>query len=338
MPNFERFGRGLKKLFVTLQDEDVAQISRVMEPYLTWQLPHVHALGLSNISILTRLSIASTTLHTLLLENMHTIPHFLLQDLDHYLPNLKHLEIKAPEMDETMSMAMLANEEEEAATRTSTHAQTGGSTLANSLVEHDENDENPYYLQKEYRALCPKERVTIRSTSLRSLVYTLELPQHPIFELPQLKELFYLQQENENALDLHPMLKHLPKLETAYIGVPSVRNCQVIGPKLRKIKIVFGFMNQNWSIKAPRLEKLKILRIRLDPVPSALSFSSVEAPNLKRLTLCGVVIDEISHDRMPESCFLEIRSNEILDEDDEDDDAQEHYYEHSFQMIGSQDY
>jgi hypothetical protein len=294
-PNFEKFEK-LEKLFVTLQDEDVLQMAPLMQPYLHWELGNISALGLSNVSILTGMTIRSKFLHSLLLENMHSIPYFLLENLDDYLPCLTHLEIKAPDLEDRLEYENQEEEEKVA------HSPKAASSFKTSSSEIDR--ENPYFMQKEYRDMCPKQKVTIRSSSLRSLIYTLELPHHPTLHLPELREILYLQQDSTEAFDMKSALKGMPKLEMAYIGVASVTKCHITHQKIKKLKLVFGYTEDTWAIKAPKLEKVKLIRIIGSLIPRHISLSHVSAPSLKNMTLVGVVIDEDSCNKLPESTFV----------------------------------
>jgi hypothetical protein len=325
-PNFERFPK-LKRMFLTLQDEDVLEMGKMLVPFLNWNLPNLEALGLSNISILTGLVVRSESLKLLVLENMHTIPSFLHRPLDEYLPALTHLEIKAPELD---------NDEEDENEASDHAAGTGPSHQASSHSPSsartgDPDDENPFLFQREYRGLCPKETITISSYSLKSLVYTLELPHHPHFDLPNLEDILYLQQENESSLHLSKTLNGMPNLNRAYIGVASLHGGNIASTKLRKLKLAFGFAGQNWKIDAPRLEKLKLLRILESRDPLVISLQQANAPRLHHVALSGVVFDELSYSKLPERVFTEALNPDWTPGDENDDDEEEEDRQH---MIG----
>lgn len=290
-PSFEKYSK-LEKLFVTLQDEDVAAIAPLMQPYLNWDLGNLNALGLSNMSILTGLTITSSHLHSLVLENVHALPFHLLENLDQYLPSLFHLEIKAPDLDYGAEDDLEGD-----------HS-FGSSSTPRKTSSSEIDQDNPFFMQKEYRDLCPKQRIKIRSSSLRSLLYSPELPYHPIFDLPQLRDLLYIQQEAPTALNLKEMLKSMPKLEQAYVGVVSIDRCHIVHPTLKKLKLVFGFAQHSWSIKAPLLEKAKFIRILNNRTPLDISLTNLATPSLKYFILHGIVIDEDSHNKIPDSAFI----------------------------------
>lgn len=389
----------LKNFYLTLQDQDVLPIVPIMKNLSRWIFKGVFELGLSNISILTGLQIDGKKIRSLVLENLHTVPLFLLENLDDHLPLLEHLELKSPEteelveeMDPTRSHhhhhgepdeslgpigggnrgvgnADDSKRGEEISSSTGKAAQpkssspfneddddehhenndksrhrlqksSASSTNASSSPsppppddddEDDDDDfpssanphkhsaqhipsghvangvdvENPYYMQEEYRRMCPQDKIIFKSKSLSSLVCTLELVSHPEFICPNLRHLVYLQQESDKDLNVHSIFRSCPKIEKAYLGSASLTSCHISAPHLLRLKCVFGFVQPTWSLNTPLLERLKILRIRETPMPLRLTLTHATCPSLKRVTLCGVSLDSYSYNRLPETALVE---------------------------------
>lgn len=377
LPNFGRFPK-LSNLFVTLQDEEVLRLAPSISPYLSWNLESVRELGLSNVSMWTEMGLKAKFLHTLLLENMHTVPRFLLDDLDMHLPCLTHLEIKGPENEEENEEEDEDENPEEAnkaagTTNQSHHHSANRSALQRSRRDqapvssldieqdakhnqmndeeeddvdwHGDNDEdddeeeergllrqsrrlrslsrlaqpssssyssssapdrNPYFLQEDYRRMCPSAPVSIKSKSLLSLVFSVELPHHPILDLPNLRHLIYLQTETTRDLNMHTLLRGSPKLEKAYIASPSLTACHISAPSLIRLKCVFGFVQPTWSFNTPHLERLKLFCVKeAHSSRLRLTITHATCPDLKHVTLCGIALDSHSYNRLPQSTLVE---------------------------------
>lgn len=336
----------LRNFYLTLQDQDVLPIVPILKNLSQWIFDNLIEVGLSNISILTNgLKMDGKKLRSLVLENLHTVPLFLLENLEEHLPVLEHLELKAPETENEKSSSSGHEDDEEdeeedhgglGRRRSSDHKSSTargrrGSRLTESVDEEDETlsprsaanvnshhpaavgdgsnddqrDENPYYMQEEYRRMCPQERIVLKSKTLSSFVCTLELSHHPEILCPNLRHLVYLQQECTVDLNVHSIFRACPKLEKAYLGAASLTSCHFSAPALLRLKCVFGFVQPTWSLNTPLLERLKILRIRETPYPLRLTLTHATCPNLKRVTLCGVSLDSYSYNRLPQTTLVE---------------------------------
>lgn len=327
----------LRNLYLTLQDQDVLPIVPIMKNLSEWIFKGITEIGLSNVSILTGLKMDGKTLRSLVLENLHTVPLFLLENLDEHLPVLEHLELKAPETEDvtvenegeeeddddddeknqtrSTSARNDGNGDEDDSMRGSSAVRGPGASGLSDLhrgnqipsghIVSSNDDENPYYMQEEYRRMCPQERIVLKSKSLSSLVCTLELAHHPELICPNLRHLVYLQQESDKDLNVHLLFRSCPKIEKAYLGAASLTSCHISAPSLLRLKCVFGFVQPTWSLNTPLLERLKILRVRESPSPLRLTLTHATCPELKRVTLCGVSLDSYSYNRLPPTTLVE---------------------------------